>query len=99
MTNQEAGNLTGVAASAYNFDTLAEIYNQARVDYIVPMPMNGKRMAEYVHNYDVDLDMSLIACNTDGEPCGLIMAGLRRDRSWVTRLGVIPHKRRAHVGQ
>jgi ribosomal protein S18 acetylase RimI-like enzyme len=99
MTNQEAGNLVGVAASAYSFDALAEIYNQARVDYIVPMPMNGKRMAEYVHNYDVNLDMSLIACTTDGEPCGLIMAGIRQDRSWVTRLGVIPQRRRSHVGR
>jgi ribosomal protein S18 acetylase RimI-like enzyme len=75
------------------------LYNQARVDYIVPMPMNGKRMEEYVHWYDVDLDASAVALNSDGFETGVIMTGLRGDRSWATRLGVIPDRRGKHIGQ
>lgn len=37
-----------VPIAQYSMDDLAAIYNRARVDYIVPMPMNGKRMAEYI---------------------------------------------------
>lgn len=61
--------------------------------------MNGKRMEEYIHCYDVDLDASAVALNSDGLETGLIMTGLRGDRSWATRLGVIPDRRGHHIGQ
>jgi GNAT superfamily N-acetyltransferase len=94
-----SGSVLSVKASVYTFDHLADLYNQSRVDYIVPMPMNGKRMEEYVHWYDVDLDASAVALNSDGLETGLIMTGLRGDRSWATRLGVIPDRRGHHIGQ
>lgn len=90
---------TGVPTSAYSFDELAEIYNQARVDYIVPMPMNGKRMQEYVHNYDVDLNGSVVVLNSEGLESGVGMLGMREGRGWITRLGVIPERRERHLGQ
>lgn len=90
---------SSVPASNYTFDQLADIYNQARVDYIVPMPMNGKRMAEYVKYYDVDLSGSSIALNANREETGIGMLGVRDDRGWVTRLGVIPERRGYKVGQ
>lgn len=84
----------------YNFAELANIYNQARVDYIVPMPMNAKRMEQYVTAYDIDLSASFVAIDTDdGEPNGVGMLGIRDDRSWITRLGVIPVRRRRRAGQ
>jgi ribosomal protein S18 acetylase RimI-like enzyme len=86
-------------ASNYTFDQLATIYNQARVDYIVPMPMNGKRMSEYVRYYDIDLSASFIALNGYHQETGVAMLGVRGDRSWVTRLGVIPERRGSKVGQ
>jgi len=89
---------TAVPASAYSFDQLADIYNQARVDYIVPMPMNGKRMKEYVINYDVSLDASVVALNDDHLETGVGMLGLRDDRAWITRLGVLPHRRKGRIG-
>ncbi|MDX2075052.1 MAG: GNAT family N-acetyltransferase [bacterium] len=88
-----------IPTSAYNYTELAEIYNQARVDYIVPMPMNNKRMQEYVQNYDISLDGSVVAINGDNLPCGVGMLGLRDKRGWITRLGVIPDRRKHHVGQ
>lgn len=88
-----------VPASTYDFDQLADIYNQARVDYIVPMPMNGRRMAEYIHNYDIDLDGSVVALNQDDLECGVGMLGLREDRGWITRLGVLPERRGHRIGQ
>lgn len=94
-----AGNLA-VACATYSYDELAEIYNQGRVDYIVPMPMNAKRMQEYVQAYDVDLSLSLVALDAnDGKPNGLCMVGLRGKRAWITRLGVIPERRRRKTGE
>ncbi len=95
----EPDDKTAVSASQYDFDQLAEIYNQARVDYIVPMPMNGKRMAEYVAHYDIDLDASVVSLNEDNLECGVGMLGLRDDRAWISRLGVVPQRRGKRIGQ
>ncbi len=87
-----------VPASRYSYDDLAEIYNQTRIDYIVPMPMNGKRTKQYVDHYDVDLDRSIVATTETGKPLGIAMLGLRGNRAWITRLGVTPHQRERRVG-
>lgn len=88
-----------VPASRYNYAELADIYNQTRVDYIVPMPMNARRMQQYVEDYDIDLDASVVALAvSDHEPNGLAMLGLRQNRAWITRLGVIPTRRRNRTG-
>lgn len=87
-----------VPTSQYSFQELAEIYNQSRVDYIVPMPMNAKRMETYIKTYDVDLDASAVALNPAGEMCGIGMLGVRGGRAWITRLGVIPERRGNNLG-
>ncbi|MBA3871200.1 MAG: GNAT family N-acetyltransferase [Chloroflexota bacterium] len=87
-----------VPASSFSADELAEIYNAGRVDYIVPMPMNAKRIQNYVRTYDIDLDASVIILDSDNQPAGLGMLGVRDDRGWITRLGIIPAKRRAGMG-
>jgi ribosomal protein S18 acetylase RimI-like enzyme len=86
-------------ASNFNYEQLAAIYNQTRVDYMVPMPMNAARLQEYVETYDVSLEHSLVAMTHDGAMLGVAMLGLREDRAWVTRLGVIPTTRRNGVGE
>jgi ribosomal protein S18 acetylase RimI-like enzyme len=88
-----------IPASHFNFEELAEIYNQSRVDYIVPMPMNARRMEEYIHNYDIDLDASAVSLNPNDEITGIGMLGVRDERAWITRLGVIPTKRGRKTGQ
>jgi ribosomal protein S18 acetylase RimI-like enzyme len=88
-----------IPASQFTYEQLTAIYNQTRVDYMVPMPMNAVRLAEYVEVYDVDLDHSLVATTSDGEMLGVAMLGVREDRAWITRLGVIPNTRRNGVGQ
>lgn len=87
------------AASSFSFEALAEIYNQTRVDYIVPMPMNAKRMREYVTQYDIDLDVSVVGYDQAGEAFGLNMVAFRDQRAWITRLGVIPERRLRKSGQ
>lgn len=88
-----------VPTAQYTFDELAGIYNRAREDYIVPMPMNAKRMAEYVTAYDIDLDASYVAVDCEDEEVnGVCMLGVRGDRTWITRLGVIPVRRRRKSG-
>ena len=37
-----------IPASEFSIEQLAAIYNQTRVDYMVPMPMNAARLADYV---------------------------------------------------
>lgn len=84
--------------SAYTHAQLADIYNQARVDYIVPMPMNAKRMGEYISHYDIDLDGSFVSLNSESLETGIGMLGVRGDRTWATRLGVLPQRRERHIG-
>jgi ribosomal protein S18 acetylase RimI-like enzyme len=87
-----------IPASHFTYEQLTAIYNQTRVDYMVPMPMNAARLAEYVATYDVILDHSLVAATQEGEMLGVAMLGVREDRVWLTRLGVIPNTRRNGVG-
>jgi ribosomal protein S18 acetylase RimI-like enzyme len=88
-----------IPVSQFTDEQLAAIYNQTRVDYMVPMPMNAARLAEYIKTYDVSREYSLVAQTHDGEMLGVNMLGLREDRAWITRLGVIPNTRRHGVGQ
>lgn len=89
-----------VATSKYSDKELADIYSRARTDYIVPMPMNAMRMREYIDHYNVDLDHSYVAMDpSDHELNGVIMLGIRDKRGWITRMGVLPERRRRHVGQ
>jgi len=87
-----------VPASHFTLEELTEAYNQTRVDYMVPMPMNVARLTEYVETYDVDLDSSFVAMNST-QMLGLGMLGVRPKRSWITRLGILPVKRRNGAGE
>jgi ribosomal protein S18 acetylase RimI-like enzyme len=98
MTSSFAVDIKLFPASHFSIDELAAIYNQTRVDYMVPMPMNAARLAEYISVYDVDLEHSLVAKQGD-EMRGVAMLGVREDRAWITRLGVIPTTRRSGVGE
>lgn len=72
-------------------------YNDTRVDYMVPMPMNAARLREYVETYDVDMDSSVVAVDGN-EILGLAMLGVRERHAWITRLGIIRRKRRQGTG-
>ena len=99
MTAEEIdSSLQLVPASSFSIDQLVAAYNQTRVDYLVPMPMNAARLAEYIHIYDVDLDHSQVAVDGD-QILGLAMLGVRPGRTWITRLGVLPIKRRRGAGE
>ena len=91
--------LVAYPTSHFTMEELADIYNQTRVDYIVPMPMNAKRLLEYVTAYDIDMDASLVVQSREGQVLGISMLGLRDARAWITRLGVLPVKRRRGTGQ
>lgn len=90
-------NFPMVPASKFTFEELASIYNETRVDYLVPMPMSALRLEEYVRDYDVDLKRSVIAMAA-GRVQGVGMLGLRESATWITRLGVMPLIRRRGIG-
>lgn len=87
-----------ISAENFTIQELTDLYNQTRVDYLVPMPMNVDRLAGYIHDFDVDLACSAVARADDGQVLGLGMLGVREDRAWITRLGVIPNIRRSGAG-
>lgn len=89
-TDNGTSRLVAIPASEFNYTELADIYNQARIDYIVPMPMDGLNLEEYVRFHDVSLAASRIAMTATQEIVGISMLGLRGDRGWITRLGVLP---------
>lgn len=87
-----------IPANRFTIQELTDLYNQTRVDYLVPMPMNADRLSEYVHDFDVDLRQSYVARDVDGQVLGLSMLGIRQDIAWITRLGVLPSNRRTGAG-
>jgi N-acetylglutamate synthase-like GNAT family acetyltransferase len=60
--------------------------------------MNAGRLADYIHDFDVDLARSYVARESDGQVLGLGMLGVRENRAWITRLGVLPVCRRGGIG-
>ncbi|MCZ7673511.1 MAG: GNAT family N-acetyltransferase [Chloroflexi bacterium] len=85
-------------ANLFTYEQLVEAYNETRIDYVVPMPMNIARMREYFRVYDIDLARSVVAMENNVIQ-GLGMLGIRENRSWITRLGVLPVGRRKGVGR
>ena len=86
-----------LSADRFTFEELTEAYNQTRIDYVVPMPMNVAKMREYARVYDVSLSHSVVATGNE-LMLGLGMLGVRSDRCWITRLGVLPFGRRLGTG-
>ena len=91
-------NLELIPAAQFSIQELTDLYNQTRVDYLVPMPMSVDRLAEYICDFDVNLDCSCIARTNDGQVLGLGLLGVRENWAWVSRLGVIPNIRRSGAG-
>lgn len=88
-----------VPAKEFTLEELTDFYNQTRVDYLVPMPMSAEVMGEYIHDFDVNLELSPIVLDADsGQFLGLGMLGVRGDDTWITRLGVLPNTRRRGAG-
>jgi ribosomal protein S18 acetylase RimI-like enzyme len=87
-----------ISAEHFTLQELTDLYNQTRVDYMVPMPMNASRLGEYVRDFDIALSQSCVARASNSEMLGLCMLGVRPERTWITRLGVLPAARRSGVG-
>jgi len=87
-----------IPATKFTIQELVDLYNQTRVDYLVPMPMNVDRLAEYIHSFGVDLACSCVARHKDDGVLGLGMLGVRAHKAWITRLGVRPTSRRGGGG-
>jgi len=87
-----------IPADRFTIQELTDLYNQTRVDYMVPMPMSVDRLSEYVHDFNVDLGQSCVARDSDGQVLGLSMLGVRKNIAWITRLGVLPSTRRTGAG-
>ena len=87
-----------IRADRFTLEQLTEAYNETRIDYIVPMPMNVARLREYIYLFDIDLSASWVATKND-TIYGLGMLGIRPGRAWITRVGVLPWGRRQGIGR
>ena len=87
-----------ISAEQFTLQELTELYNQTRVDYLVPMPMNANRLKEYIQDFDIALSQSCVAQASNGQTLGLSMLGVRPHQAWITRLGVLPATRRSGLG-
>ncbi len=88
-----------IPAEQFTPEDLTDAYNQTRMDYLVPMPMNVARFQEYSRVYDIDMSCSCVVYDAEAELIlGLGMLGVREERSWITRLGVLPYGRRLGTG-
>ncbi|MCA9981397.1 MAG: GNAT family N-acetyltransferase [Anaerolineales bacterium] len=91
-----------IPASEFTIEELTDAYNRTRVDYIVPMPMTAVRLQEYIDTYDIDLTASCTVVDDEEDDhfiIGLGMLGVRGDRAWISRLGVVPYARRLGAGK
>ena len=87
------------SADKFTFEELTDAYNETRMDYVVPMPMNVARFKEYSRVYDLDITSSCVIYDHETELIlGLGMLGVRSERAWITRLGVLPYGRRLGTG-
>ncbi len=88
-----------LSADRFSPEDLTDAYNQTRMDYLVPMPMNVARFQEYTRVYNVDISRSCVVYDAETELIlGLGMLGVRPERGWITRLGVLPYGRRLGTG-
>lgn len=85
-------------ASEYSVDALTDLYNRARADYLLPMQMTQETFSAYAARYSVDFSASLVA-EWDGIPAGLALLGLRDERAWITRMGVLREARQVGMGR
>lgn len=85
-------------ASQFSVEALTGIYNAARADYLVPMLTDANSLRKYIQVYDVDLDASVVILDSKGQSAGLNMLGVRGDRGWITRLGIIQARRQGGMG-
>ena len=91
--------MTIVPASQFDAEALAAVMTAGYVDYFVPVVLDGTRMAAVIELWDIDLARSRVAVGDDGEPIGLVLLGVRGERSWVGGLGVVPEARRGWLGR
>lgn len=89
---------TLLPASSFTLDQLTSFYNASRSDYLIPMQMDAARLLAYLTLYSVDLSQSWVALQ-DGQVLGLGCLGIRGNRAWVTRLGVLPAARGKGVAE
>ena len=77
-----------ISADQLTIEEITIAYNQTRADYVVPMQMHARQMRAYISMHNIRTTESLIVVE-NGEVIGLGMLAVRKDKSWITRLGIV----------
>ncbi|MDJ0752420.1 MAG: GNAT family N-acetyltransferase [Ardenticatenaceae bacterium] len=97
--NVDLDRMVPVPADHFSLEELTWVYNKARIDYLIPMPMATHRLQEYISAYDIALNHSCVMLDTIlSEPVGLGLLGLRSKRAWISRFGLVPLVRGQGLG-
>jgi GNAT superfamily N-acetyltransferase len=76
-------------ASSLSLEARAAVLNAAYSDYLVPLQVTPDQMASMDELYDVDLRRSVVAFARE-TPVGLALLSQRRQRGWISAVGVAP---------
>lgn len=85
-------------AAEFALGDLAALYAATRRDYLVSLPMDVAGLTAYLARGSVSLAHSRVVVDRYGRPLGMLLVGLRGERAWLTRMGVLPHERRGGLG-
>lgn len=77
---------------------LVEIFNAGYSGYVLPVQVDEDDLRHHIGYHDIDLEASRIASTKDGV-VGVVLLGIRGDRSWIGGLGIHPAYRRQGIGR
>ncbi len=87
-----------VPADTFGLAALAELFNEAYSDYVVPLRLDPAALEFTLAVTDVDLAASRIALD-DGEPAAFAFLARRGDEAWIGGMGTVPTRRRRGLGE
>jgi ribosomal protein S18 acetylase RimI-like enzyme len=87
-----------LAASDFDLDQLADVFNRGYQGYLVPLKLNTEQIGEMIGQNGIDVGLSKVAL-VDNYPIGIGFLAKRSRRGWIGGMGVDPAYRRQHIGR
>jgi len=86
-------------ADSLDPDALAELFNEAYSDYVVPLRLDRAMLELTLALTGIDLAGSRVALADDGEPGAFAFLAVRGDEGWIGGMGTAPAYRRKGLGE
>lgn len=96
MTDEE---IRFVSASSVSPALVWKAFVEGFRGYIVPVQIDEAAFTSMIEAEQVDVDSSIVALDTKGEPLGVCLLAIRDAVGWCGGLGVVPSMRRKGLGR